>query len=92
MVEEPGITTLSVKGQVVIPQKLREHLGMGPHTKFLVYGDGDTIVLRRLVLPDVRKEWKEILAAVNRKGLKVTEADVRREVAAVRRKRRKSAA
>lgn len=89
MVDEPGITTLSSKGQVVIPQKLREHLGMAAHTKFLVYGQGDTIVLRRLELPNAKKEWQSIFASIDKKRVPANQAQVDREVQAVRKRRRK---
>ncbi len=36
MVEEPEITTMSEKGQVVIPQSIRNELGIKPKTKLLV--------------------------------------------------------
>lgn len=64
---EPQLTTLSRKGQIVIPQALRKRLGILPKTRFLVYGEGNTLLLRRLDLPDVRREWKSIKAAVEKK-------------------------
>ena len=67
---EPQLTTLSRKGQIVIPQALRKRLGIVPNTRFLVYGEGDTVLLRRLNLPDVRREWKSINDAVERKMAK----------------------
>lgn len=88
MVTEPEITTLGEKGQVVIPQRLRRLLGMKPRTKFLVFGQGDVIVLKRLDLPDVRREWESIFAATAAKGLDLTEEDVEQEVSRTRRSRR----
>lgn len=41
-----GVTTLSVKGQIVIPQGLREALGLQPGDKFIVLVEGDAIVLK----------------------------------------------
>jgi AbrB family looped-hinge helix DNA binding protein len=61
---EPEVTTLSEKGQVVIPQTLRNKLGLKPKTKLLVYGYRDTVIMKRLELPDINDElealWKEI--------------------------------
>jgi hypothetical protein len=34
MLEEPEITTMSEKGQVVIPQEIRKHLKLKARTKF----------------------------------------------------------
>jgi len=57
---EPEITTMSQKGQVVIPQALREKLGIKPKTRLLVYGYQDTIVLKKLYVPDLREAWERI--------------------------------
>jgi AbrB family looped-hinge helix DNA binding protein len=42
---------MSSKGQIVIPQSLREHLGMDAGSLFAVYGEHDTLVLKRLNTP-----------------------------------------
>lgn len=47
---EPNITSLSEKGQVVIPASLRSKLGLKPRSKLLVYGVEDAIVLKKLQL------------------------------------------
>jgi AbrB family looped-hinge helix DNA binding protein len=85
--EEPQITTISEKGQVVIPQSLRSALRLKPGTKFLVFGRGDTIVMKRLELPDVRREWEEIFKMMDKKGLKLSEKEVQEEVATIRREK-----
>ena len=85
MTQEPEITTIGEKGQVVIPQRLRKHLGVTPRTKFIVFGKGDTIVLRRLRLPDVRKEWDEVFEELDHKDVRLTARQVTAEVQARRR-------
>lgn len=84
---QPEITTLGEKGQVVIPQKLRRQLGMKPRTRFMVFGQGDVIVLKRLDLPDVEREWDAIFSATAKVG-PVSAADVTREIRGVRRRTR----
>ena len=42
------VTSLSVKGQIVIPRALREVLGLKPGDKLLVLREGDTIILKPL--------------------------------------------
>ncbi len=43
-----GVTSLSVKGQVVIPKPLREMLGLQPGDRFIVLREGDAIILKPL--------------------------------------------
>jgi len=73
MTEEPEVTTISEKGQVVIPQSIRKELGIKPRTKFLVFGRGDTVIMKKLELPDVKKEWEQIFKMIDKKGLKLSE-------------------
>ena len=80
MSEEPEITTVSQKGQVVIPQSIRKELGIKPKTKFLVYGRGDTVILKKLELPDLRKEWEEIFKQMDKKELKLSDKEIRKEI------------
>ena len=54
MSKEVQLTTASEKGQVVIPQEIREEMGIKSGTKFAVYGKGDTIVFKRLELPTTK--------------------------------------
>jgi AbrB family looped-hinge helix DNA binding protein len=88
MTQEPEVTTVSEKGQVVIPQALRKEMGIKPKTKFLVFGRGDTVIMKRLELPDIKQEWEEIFRMMDRKGLKLTEREVQAETEASRRERR----
>ncbi len=88
MTQEPEVTTVSEKGQVVIPQSLRKELGIKPKTKFLIFGRGDTVVMKKLELPDVKKEWEEIFKMMGGKGLKLSEKEVLDKVAEVRKKRK----
>jgi len=41
-----GVTSLSVKGQVVIPKSLRDVLGLQPGDRFIALQEGDAIVLK----------------------------------------------
>ena len=90
MAQEPEVTTISEKGQVVIPKSLRKELAMKPGTKFIVYGRGDKVVMKKLELPDLRKEWDEIFRTMDAKSPKISEKGVLDEIAAVRRERRRS--
>jgi AbrB family looped-hinge helix DNA binding protein len=88
MTQEPEVTTVSEKGQVVIPQALRKEMGIKPKTKFLVFGRGNTLIMKRLELPDIKQEWEEIFRMMDRKELQLTQKEVQAEVEANRRERR----
>ena len=45
------MTKISPKGQVVIPQKIRDALGINPGSRFVVYGMDDTVVFKKLSIP-----------------------------------------
>ena len=82
--EEPEVTTISEKGQVVIPQSIRKELGIKPKNKFLVYGKGDTIIMKKLQLPSLKKEWEDIFELMDKKALKISDKEIQKEVAAAR--------
>ena len=52
--KEVQMTTTSPKGQVVIPQEIREQMSIESGTKFAVYGRGDTIIFKKVELPTVK--------------------------------------
>jgi AbrB family looped-hinge helix DNA binding protein len=41
-------TKLSSKGQVVIPEDVRKELGLEPGAQFVVMGEGDVVILKRI--------------------------------------------
>lgn len=81
------VTTMTTRGQIVIPQAVREALGIDAGTKFAVAGEGDTIILKRLEIPST-DELKFLLAvsrkAARKKGLK--KADVTKAIREERKK------
>ncbi len=79
--EEPEVTTMSEKGQIVIPLSIRKELGITPKTKFLVYGKGDTVIMKKLRLPDLKKEWDEIFKMMDKKDLRLSKEEVLKEIA-----------
>jgi AbrB family looped-hinge helix DNA binding protein len=88
MSEEPQVTTISEKGQIVIPQSIRKELGIKPGTKFLVFGKGDIVIMKKLELPDIKREWSEIFKVLGKKNLMLSESEIQKEVAESRKRNR----
>ncbi|MGA1975971.1 MAG: AbrB/MazE/SpoVT family DNA-binding domain-containing protein [Conexivisphaerales archaeon] len=62
-----AVAVVSEKGQVVIPQSIRTKLGIRPKTKLLVYGYQDSVIMKKMEIPDVRKELEEIYRRVDKR-------------------------
>ena len=48
------ITSISSRGQVVIPQDIRDQLNIQEGEKFIVIGQDDTIILKKLEMPSFK--------------------------------------
>lgn len=78
-------TKMSSKGQIVIPEKIRNQLRLKPGVKFLVVGDKGVLILKTLSVPRIEEfdvMIKEVRKRAKEAGMKrsdVTEAiqDVR---------------
>jgi antitoxin PrlF len=88
---ELEMTRVSSKGQVVIPGLIREKLGLKSGSTLMVFGEGDTIILKKVALPPSGS--KETLASVRNKvrSLGLTREDVREEIRKVRARHAKTA-
>ena len=83
------ITKITSKGQVVIPQSLRQSKRIKEGEKFLVYDIGENIVLKRVKGLDKSKninEFEEAFASMweTAKAKDITKKDVKREIKAYR--------
>ena len=56
----PATTKLSTKGQVVIPEAIRERLGLEAGVQFVVVAEGDVVVLKVLKPPKMA-DFKALL-------------------------------
>jgi len=52
--EKIEVTSISSRGQVVIPRGIRERLHLYEGEKFVVLGEEDTIILKKLEVPSFR--------------------------------------
>lgn len=82
------IIRMSSKGQIVVPKTLREQLGIDMNSTFAVFGKDDTIILKKVTVPDAKKVFEKINAwgasMAAKKGWK--EADVVTKIHAGRKK------
>ena len=82
---EPVIISMSPKGEVVIPKKIRNQLGLKAGTQFVVITVGDTIILKPFDLNSM-DEFDELIEEARRQareaGLK--HEDIRKTIKKVR--------
>jgi len=89
MAQETEITTMSKKGQIVIPQKIRKNLKIKPRTKFAVYAKNDMIIMKAFEVPNLEKEWSKIFRIADKKNLKISEKEVNDEIKSYRAENRR---
>ena len=76
--ENIEITSVSSRGQVVIPQSLRDKLKIHEGEKFVIVGEDNTIVLKKLEMPSfsgIDKLLKKTREFAKQKGLKETDVE-----------------
>jgi AbrB family looped-hinge helix DNA binding protein len=68
-----GISTLTERGQVVIPQKIRKLLGLEPADKLIFEVEGDKIIAKPIPSID------DVFGMISAKG-KVSKKDYKKEI------------
>ena len=88
------IITISSKGQIVLPKKIREEAGLAEQDKLLVVSDREQIILKRVSKEKAKKKLLELLNyfAERLKEKGITEEEIQEEVKAVRNEKAKSRA
>jgi AbrB family looped-hinge helix DNA binding protein len=83
---DAATTTLSSKGQVVIPEAIRERLGLKTGAQFVVVADRDVVILK-VLQPPALSEFAALTAQARRaaKAAGLKPADVPRAIKKVRR-------
>jgi len=78
-------TRLSSKGQVVIPEEIRNELGLSEGDQFVVIGEGDAVILKTITRPKI-EEFNKLLgqarSAAKKAGIK--RADLKSAIVRVR--------
>ena len=85
--ETLATTRMSSKGQVVIPEEIRERLGLQAGTQFVVVGNRDVVILKAITPPSL-KAFDDLVSRARmqarRAGLR--RSDVKAAVKKVRRR------
>lgn len=62
-------TKMSSKGQVVIPEEIRNRLGLKAGVQFVVLGERDVVILKALSAPSM-KDFDELIAKARKQARK----------------------
>jgi AbrB family looped-hinge helix DNA binding protein len=83
--ESLATTRMSSKGQVVIPEEIRDRLGLKAGTQFVVVGNRDAVILKAISAPSVQ-EFNDLLGQARRqaRGAGLRKSDVEAAVTRVR--------
>lgn len=84
--EKLEITSMSSRGQVVIPLDVREQLGLKEGEKFVVLGEDDTVVLKKVTMPSF-KNFDKLIQKTQQfaKAKSITKSDVEGAIKRARR-------
>ena len=63
-------TKLSSKGQVVIPEEIRNKLNLKTGSKFVVIGDRDVVILKNISIPNIN-EFSNLINKARQSAKKV---------------------
>ena len=88
--EEPRIVVVGTKGQIVIPQGLRNALRIKPKTKLAVHKRGDKLVLTKLRIPPLGEELRSLFTEIDenyKRKRRPTEKEILEEIQAYRKTR-----
>jgi AbrB family looped-hinge helix DNA binding protein len=81
-------TKMSSKGQVVIPEAVRQKLKLDSGSQFVVMAENDAIILKLITPPDM-SQFSELVKKVRKqvKAAGITPADLKKAIKETRRKK-----
>jgi AbrB family looped-hinge helix DNA binding protein len=87
--EETEIAVVGTKGQIVIPQRLRNELKITSKTKLVLYRKDDKIVVAKLEVPSLREELEKLASEVSeQQKRKISEKEILKEIQSYRLEKR----
>lgn len=73
--DDPEVTTVTSKGQITIPSRLREQFGLEKGTKLMVVPTDYGLVLKKLELPSVEEFQQRVEERAEEVELSMDEVD-----------------
>ncbi len=88
------IATISTKGQIVIPKRVREEVGLAEQDKVLIISDKGQIILKKVFKERAKRKLLELMDYMAKKFEEkdITEEDIQEEIRAVRNEKAKNRA
>ncbi|MDT8782628.1 MAG: AbrB/MazE/SpoVT family DNA-binding domain-containing protein [Candidatus Bathyarchaeota archaeon] len=87
--EETEIAVVGTKGQIVIPQRLRNELKITSKTKLALYRKDDKIVVTKLEVPSLRDELEKLASEVSKQQKQgISEKEILKEIQSYRLEKR----
>lgn len=76
------LATVSSKGQVVIPRRMRAGLGFSKNTKLILMGDKEAILMKKISENNIQIRMKRLLDTFSEKFKKesLKETDIKKEI------------
>ncbi len=83
------VTSVSSKGQVVLPKTVREALSLDTGSKLVVLTDGENILLKPIIAPSL-DEFESLMQESQKwaKEVGMTEEDIDDAISAIRKRRK----
>jgi len=80
------LTRISEKGQVVIPSSLRKEMGIKKSDQFMIFGEGGTLILKKIETPSIKRTFDEIVKPLQKAAKKagLTKEDLKIAIKEVR--------
>lgn len=84
------MTSVSSKGQIVLPKAIRNSLNLIPGSKLMVFSDGNSILIKPVIQPDI-SEFQQMMDDAQKWAEEVglTEDDITDAIRTVRNRRKK---
>jgi AbrB family looped-hinge helix DNA binding protein len=80
-----GTTKMSSRGQVVIPEEIRDRLGLREGSQFVVVGEKDVVILKAISPPPM-EEFDQLVSEARKQArlAQLKRSDIARAIAEVR--------